>query len=140
MILVVDDHQDVAAGLVRLLQKSGYQAEMVNDGETALRFLEHIRPEAVLLDVMMPGLDGLDVLQLIRRDALCGDVPVVMFSADGTDRCREEAMKRGANGYLVKGMADWYDLRSYIERLVRPGCEAAAATTGEPGALPIGLI
>jgi CheY-like chemotaxis protein len=120
MILVVDDHQDVAQGLVRLLQRSGYQAEAVDDGETALRFLEHIRPEAVLLDVMMPEMDGLQVLRAIRQDALCGDVPVVMFSADGTEARKQEALELGANGYLVKGMADWYDLRTYIDRTVRP--------------------
>jgi two-component system alkaline phosphatase synthesis response regulator PhoP len=127
MILVVDDHQDVAQVLVKLLQKSGYQAEMVNDGTTALRFLEHIRPEAVLLDVMMPGMDGVELLRVIRQDALCGDVPVVMFSADGTEHRKQEAMKAGASGYLVKGMVDWYDLRSYLERIVRPPQKLAAA-------------
>lgn len=134
MILVVDDHQDVAQALVRLLQKSGYQAEAVDDGPTALRFLEHIRPEAVLLDVMMPGLDGLDVLRLIRQDALCGDVPVVMFSADGTERCKDEAMKLGANGFLVKGMADWYDLRSFLEQRVRPNRVEVGATADDAAA------
>ena len=140
MILVVDDHEDVAQVLVRLLEKSGYQAEMVNDGATALRFLEHIRPEAVLLDVMMPGMDGIEVLERIRsraaahsapgQDALCGDVPVIMFSADGTERRKAEAMKMGANGYLVKGLVDWYDLRSYIERIVRPPVKVAGADSG----------
>ena len=130
MILVVDDHQDVAQVLVRLLQKSGYQAEMVNDGATAMRFLGHIRPEAVLLDVMMPGMDGVEVLRMIRQDALGGDVPVIMFSADGTERRKAEAMKAGANGYLVKGLVDWYDLRSYIERIVRPPVKVAGADAG----------
>ena len=132
MILVVDDHQDVAQVLVKLLQRSGYQAEMVNDGPTALRFLEHIRPEAVLLDVMMPEMDGQEVLRLIRQDALCGDVPVVMFSADGTEPRKQEAMKAGASGYLVKGMVDWYDLRSYLEKIVHPpqNLTAAAAAAG----------
>jgi CheY-like chemotaxis protein len=126
MILVVDDQQDVAQVLVRLLQKSGYQAEAVDDGATALRFLEHIRPEAVLLDVMMPAMNGIEVLQMIRRDTLCGDVPVFMFSADGTERRKQEALETGANGYLVKGMADWYDLRAYLERLARPPHDLAA--------------
>ena len=128
MILVVDDHQDVAQGLVRLLQRAGYQAEAVGDGETALRFLEHIRPEAVLLDVMMPRMDGLEVLRTIRQDALCGDVPVVMFSADGTEARKQEALESGANGYLLKGMADWYDLRNYIDRTVRSQGREAGAT------------
>ena len=134
MILVVDDQQDVAQVLVRLLQKSGYQAEAVDDGPTALRFLEHIRPQAVLLDVMMPEMDGVDVLKLIRQDALCGDVLVVMFSADGTERRKQEAMKAGANGYLVKGMADWYDLRSYIEKLLRPPKKVTVMGTVATGA------
>src|SRR5687767_12792727 len=76
MILIVDDHPDTCGFLVRLLGKRGYAATCAASGEAALAALAGVRPSLIVLDYMMPGMSGLDVLRRIRSDAALAAVPV----------------------------------------------------------------
>ena len=105
-ILVVDDDAAVRTSVCRLLRSGRYLTRAVVDGAEALSAMRAEPPALVLLDVSMPGLSGLDVLRTAGVDAALTRVPIVMFSADQDPWTRDEAMRLGARGFLVKGR-DW---------------------------------
>jgi CheY-like chemotaxis protein len=103
VILVVDDHEDTAHFLCRLLSRKGYTTHCVGDGEDALAFLRDQMPRLIVLDVQMPGLTGLEVLDVMRADERLRKIPVLVYSA-GHDKTQSElAIRLGARAYLVKG-------------------------------------
>jgi CheY-like chemotaxis protein len=114
-VLIVDDDVDSCRPLARLLEVSGHSPFFVHDGRAALSLLDQLRPDMILLDVMMPGLNGIDVLKTIRAHPVHKDLPVVVFSALGDDETREAALASGAQGYLVKSKADFDQIRECIE-------------------------
>jgi CheY-like chemotaxis protein len=80
-ILVVEDDQDIRSTLVELLQDEGYAVEAVRDGQSALEAVGTLHPSAILLDLMMPVMDGWAFLSACRGDARCRDIPIVVISA-----------------------------------------------------------
>ena len=107
MILIVDDHLDTGTALARLLKKCGHEAVAVGSGMAALEMLESMRPSVIVLDMMMPGMHGLEVLRRVREDARVKDVPVVIYSADHNLDTAERALRTGAQAYIVKGTVGW---------------------------------
>jgi len=98
-VLVVDDDHDICALIADALDEHGYEVETATSGEAALRAVGARRPDLVMLDVNMPGIDGWDVLNELR--AAAGDqTPVVVMTA-GFD-AQERALATGAQGYLSK--------------------------------------
>jgi CheY-like chemotaxis protein len=116
MILIVDDHLDTGTVLARLLKKCGQEAVAVNSGAAALKLLETTRPSVIVLDMMMPGMHGLEVLQRVRSDAAVRDVPVIVFSADYSLDMARQARDRGAQEYVVKGTVPWDRLCDMITK------------------------
>ena len=98
-VLVVDDDADVRMLLTRYLALDGFGAEQAADATSALEALRHRRPDLVLLDVMMPGRDGLDLLAELRRE---GDIPVIMVTARAEEADRVMGLRLGADDYIVK--------------------------------------
>ena len=98
-ILVIDDDPGISSLLVEYLSSRGYRVESAPDGPTGLRFLRSTTVDLVILDVMMPGMDGLEVLQHLRRDH---SVPVIMLTARGEDTDRIVGLELGADDYLAK--------------------------------------
>ena len=109
-VLVVDDSTDSAHVLTLLLRQQGYTALAVGSGSEARRVLEKILPAVVILDVMMPELDGLEVLQWIRAHDSLARLPVLMYSADQSPETERKAMLCGAQGFLVKGRTAFSEL------------------------------
>jgi two-component system, OmpR family, response regulator MprA len=102
-ILVVDDEPAVRAALQRALQLEGYDVALAEDGDAALRLVQRDAPELVLLDVLMPSLDGLAVCRRLRR---AGDrTPVLMLTARDAVSDRVSGLDAGADDYLVKPFA-----------------------------------
>jgi len=101
-ILIADDNADMREYLRRLLAPSGYEVEAVADGLSALGAARQRKPELVLADVMMPGLDGFGLLQALRADPTLGGVPVIMLSARAGEEARIEGLHAGADDYLIK--------------------------------------
>jgi DNA-binding response OmpR family regulator len=95
-ILVVDDHPDLATVVARLLARSGHDAACADDGQSALDHVRTTPTAMVILDVMMPGLDGFDVLREMRADPRTRGVPVVMYSARGDPAAKRRAADLGA--------------------------------------------
>src|SRR3712207_6491323 len=85
MILIVDDHTDTCDALKLLLERRGHQVEAAHSGYGALALLRNRTPELIILDMMMPGMNGVDVLRALRADPRLAGVPVLLYSAD-TDR------------------------------------------------------
>ncbi len=100
-ILVADDNADMRDYLKRLLSRF-YQVEVVADGVAALAAVRQQRPDLVLTDVMMPGLDGFALLHRLRADVRTREVPILLLSARAGEESRVEGLDAGADDYLLK--------------------------------------
>ncbi len=101
-VLVVDD-DPLVTGLVKInLELEGFEVEEAWGGEEALQLIEERAPDLVLLDVMMPELDGWDVLGMLRSDPATRDLPVVLLTAKVQERDVAKGWQMGADGYITK--------------------------------------
>ena len=115
-ILVVDDNPDNVEILRAFLESRGYAVAQAPDGRTALARMEQVRPELVLLDVMMPGMDGWQVCRTIKNHPEFGsNTRVVMVTAKGAFEDKFEGLRSGADDYVVKPV-DFKDLLDKVER------------------------
>ncbi|MDE3189900.1 MAG: response regulator transcription factor [Acidobacteriota bacterium] len=103
LVLVTDDDRAVREALERALQLAGYEVELASDGDGALAAIEQRTPDAVVLDIMMPGLDGLDVTRRLRREG--NRVPILLLTAREAVGDRVEGLDAGADDYLPKPFA-----------------------------------
>lgn len=115
-VLVVDDQMDACRALARLLRHFGHNANCSDSGPNALEYLSSNKPDLVILDVMMPGMDGLDVLRVIRADPRLQALPVILFSALSDPKFRDYAINEGANDYWIKGAIDFSKLDQHLAR------------------------
>jgi len=104
-ILVVDDDPGVRRLVVDVLETEGYAVRAVEDGFAALRSVQNERPDCIVLDVMMPGMDGHDVLSLLRSHDLEEHLPVVMLTAAADDDHIWRAWSEGVDYFLSKPFA-----------------------------------
>lgn len=98
-ILVIDDQEEILGMVSRTLELEGYEVATATDGGMGLALMEENRPDLVILDILMPGLDGFEVLDLIRQRS---DVPVIMLSALGEVPTMCDALQLGADDYVKK--------------------------------------
>lgn len=101
-ILVVEDDQDIRFLLVETLADIGYEMIEAADGGAGLRRAFDDRPAIILLDVMMPVMDGFQVLERLKDNPDTHSIPIIMISAKGTEQEIMRAMRGGAWGYLIK--------------------------------------
>jgi DNA-binding response OmpR family regulator len=99
-VLIVDDEAEFAATLAERLNLRGFRASVAPDGESALKRLEADKPDIMLLDVMLPGMHGIEALRRTRE--LAPDVPVILLTGQAGAKDGIEGMKLGAKGYLGK--------------------------------------
>src|SRR6188768_1403028 len=115
-VLIVDDEPAVRAALDRALRLDGYEIELAADGREALDRLADARQDAIVLDVAMPGIDGLEVCRRLRA---AGDrTPVLMLTARDAIDDRVDGLDAGADDYLVKPFA-LRELRARLRALLR---------------------
>jgi DNA-binding response OmpR family regulator len=100
-ILVVDDDPTVREVVLSYLKAERYEVAEAGDGETALRIIGHERPDLVVLDVMLPGLDGLEVCRRVRADG-ASTLPIIMLTALGAESERVVGLELGADDYVAK--------------------------------------
>ena len=124
-ILVVDDDAMVATTIQRVLRPEGYEVEVALGGALALERVERRRPDLVILDVMMPGVDGLEVCRRLR--ARC-DLPILLLTARGGTTDRVRGLDTGADDYLVKPFA-YAELLARVRALLRRAAPAAQTLT-----------
>ena len=101
-VLIVDDEPNILLSLQFVMKKAGYDVRTAKDGEEALAEIARAKPNLVLLDVMMPKLDGFSVCQRIRATSAWKDVRVIMLTARGRDVEREKGLMLGADDYITK--------------------------------------
>ena len=101
-ILVVDDEPHIRRVLSAILGSNGYQVTMASDGTEGLAELGSEEVDLVILDLMMPGASGLEILSKIRADPLRAETPVIILTAKGQDTDRDAALAGGANDFLTK--------------------------------------
>jgi DNA-binding response OmpR family regulator len=101
-ILVVDDDPDSLDIVRTFLESRGYDVATATDGRAGLAKLEEVRPELVLLDVMMPGMDGWEVARIIKNHADFAATRVVMLTARSGFSDKQEGLRAGADDYIVK--------------------------------------
>jgi two-component system, OmpR family, response regulator MprA len=119
-ILVVDDDAPIRRMLVRTLAAEGFEARAAPDGDAALAAIEESAPDVLVLDVAMPGLDGLDVAQRVRMKGLA--FPILLLTARDAVAERVAGLDAGADDYLVKPFAT-EELLARIRALLRRGRE-----------------
>ncbi|MDP2702975.1 MAG: sigma-54 dependent transcriptional regulator, partial [Candidatus Rokubacteria bacterium] len=109
-ILLVDDEEEIRELLSRLVRKEGFEPLAAPDGETALDLIRRESPDVALLDIRMPGLDGMELLR--RAKEIDRDLPVIMITSHGLVKGAVEALRAGAHDYLVKPFENAEVIRS----------------------------
>ncbi len=127
-ILVVEDEPDIAALVAYQLTREGFRVETASDGEQALTALERDCPDAVVLDRMLPGISGDEVLRELRRSHRTDGVPVLLLTARREQEDRIEGLELGADDYLTKPFSP----RELVLR-VRSILKRTDLSSGEPG-------
>lgn len=127
IVMVVDDSLTVRKVTQRLLTRSGYQAVLARDGVDALRQLQEITPDAMLVDIEMPHMDGFDLTRNVRADERIGATPIIMITSRTADKHRRYAAEIGVNVYLGKPYNE-EELLGHLRNLI--GERAPAANAG----------
>jgi two-component system, OmpR family, response regulator MtrA len=116
-ILVADDDADIRELVEFKLSSMGHRVVAVGDGAAALEAIRSERPDLVVLDVMMPGMSGLEAVAEIRRDGALANLPVILLTARAQDSDVETGLHSGADQYVTKPFSP-RDLASRVETLL----------------------
>jgi DNA-binding response OmpR family regulator len=119
-ILIVDDEPSIVISLEFLMKREGFEVAVAGDGEAALRAVAERPPDLVILDVMMPRLNGFDVCQRLRANPAWRAVKVLMLTAKGRETEMRRGLELGADAYLTKPFST-RELVAEIHRLVPTG-------------------
>ncbi|KAA3626370.1 MAG: response regulator [Proteobacteria bacterium] len=119
-ILVVDDEPNIVLSLEFLMKKEGYGVRTASNGEEAMQIIRESKPDLVLLDVMMPRMDGYEVCQTVRSDPQLNDMLILMLTAKGREVEREKGLALGADDYVTKPFAT-RDLVEKVRLLLETG-------------------
>ena len=115
-VLVVDDDKDTCVLLAKWLQQAGHKSTCVTSGGGALAHLKNEQPDVMILDVMMPGMDGEELLKRVRNDRRISDVPIICYSAIDDPAFIQRVLKEGANDYWVKGSLEFTDIQARLAK------------------------
>lgn len=118
MIYCVEDDDNIRELMVYALRASGFEAEGICDGEKLFQALEIRKPNLITLDVMLPGMDGVQILKRLRACAATERIPVIMASAKGTEYDKVLGLDLGADDYLVKPFS-MMEMMSRIRAVLR---------------------
>lgn len=133
-ILIIDDDQIVGNVYRNKLTVEGYATEVAPDGETGLKVMRTFRPELILLDLMLPGISGVDVIKEIRSEPEFAKVPVVVFSNTYLTNLIQEAWRAGANKCLSKSSCTPKDVIEIVRNAI--GASGAVGKKASPQAAP----
>ncbi|TAE52149.1 MAG: response regulator [Bacteroidetes bacterium] len=112
-VLIVDDEPHIVLALEYLMQQCGFDTENAGDGREALDKIDEFSPDVVILDVMMPHMDGFEVAHEIRKRDQHQDAHILFLTARGTDKDKREGYGSGADVYLTKP----FDNRELVEKV-----------------------
>ena len=133
MIYCVEDDTSIRELMVYALRASNFEAEGFCDADALFRALEQKKPSLITLDIMLPGMDGVEILKKLRSSAATEKIPVIMASAKGTEFDKVMGLDLGADDYLVKPF-------SMMEMVARIRAVLRRATPAESAALRLGKL
>ena len=126
-ILVVDDEKDIVDLIAYNLEKEGFSISRAHDGETALKMIWSDKPDLVILDLMLPGVQGLDICKLVRKKPETADLPIIMLTAKSDEIDRVLGLEFGADDYITKP----FSVRELVARIRAVLRRAKPAYAGE---------
>ena len=129
-VMVVDDSLTVRKAAHRLLTRAGYQVVLARDGVDALKQLQDVMPDAMLVDIEMPHMDGFDLTRNVRADARTAHMPLVMITSRTAEKHRRYAAEIGVNVYLGKPYNE-DELLGTLHQLIGPRAAGTAGSVGE---------
>lgn len=129
-ILVVEDDPDLVELLRFNLSHAGFSVAVATDGAEALKKARAQHPDLVLLDLMLPELDGFAVCEILRRDAPTATIPIIILAALSSQLARIAGVGAGANDYITKPFSLKHLLGRIENQFSQPSASHAAATTG----------
>ena len=121
-ILIVEDEKDIVKMLEYNLKKEGFETLSVRDGEDALDVAERKRPDLIILDLMLPGLDGLEVCKTLKKEAKTASIPIIMLTAKAQEADKVVGLELGADDYMTKPFSP-RELIARIKAVLRRGNE-----------------
>ena len=127
MIYCVEDDTSIRALMLYTLRASGFEAEGFDSGAALFEALEKHRPQLITLDIMLPGMDGIEILRRLRADSATASIPIIMASAKGTEYDRVMGLDLGADDYLSKP----FSMLEMVSRI-----RAVLRRTGTPETAP----
>jgi len=135
-LMVIEDEKEIRDLVLYNLERAGYRVLAIADGEEGLERLFASRPDALVLDLMLPGRNGLEILKEIRSEPATRDLPVVVLTARGTEMDKLLGFEHGADDYMTKPFSP-RELVARVQALLRRARPAGAATVLEIGPLRI---
>jgi twitching motility two-component system response regulator PilH len=120
LVLIVDDSPTEQHVFCKALERHGYETVVASDGEEAIAIAEQVRPEVIVMDVVMPGMNGFQATRRLSRNPVTAEIPVVIVSAKGQETDRIWGLRQGAAQYLVKPI-DIKDLVTAVEAALGHG-------------------
>ena len=134
LVMVIEDEKEIRELVRYNLERAGYRVHAVGDGEQGLEHLMTSRPDALVLDLMLPGRNGLEILREVRSEPSIRDLPVVVLTARGTEMDKLLGFEHGADDYLTKPFSP-RELVARVKALLR-----RAQPAREPGVLEAGAL
>ena len=115
-ILLIEDEPNISEAIRFILSRDGCSVTVLPDGTGALEQIAALRPDLVILDLMLPGISGLEILSAMRAQPALADLPVLMLTAKGQGRDREAAERAGVNRFMTKPFSN-DDMRAVVRAL-----------------------
>ncbi len=112
-VLVAEDERNLVEALSFLMRRAGYEVSVTHDGPSTVEMARRIQPDLVLLDIMLPGFDGFEVVSAIRREAREKQPRIIMLTAKGHEKDRRKAVDLGVDDYVTKPFSN----RDVVERV-----------------------
>lgn len=116
-VLLIEDEVNIAEAIRFILSRDGFEVAVETDGRSALTRMSSDVPDLVILDLMLPGMSGLEILAALRADPKTHDLPVMMLTAKGQGRDREAAERAGVSVFMTKPFAN-ADIRAQVRALL----------------------
>lgn len=118
-ILIIDDDQAIRELYETALKSIGYEVDTAVNGEEALTKTQGFKPDLLLLDIMMPEIHGLHVLDIIKATPEMSDVKIVVFTALSDEEAKKKADEFGADGYIVKSQMSMAEVINYLQQVLQ---------------------
>ncbi|KJZ19862.1 response regulator transcription factor [Loktanella sp. S4079] len=116
-VLLIEDEPNILEAISFILSRDGWTVHTHEDGETAMKKVEGFPPDMIILDVMLPGRSGFDILRDLRASEITKDIPVMMLTARGQEKDRELALRLGANHFMTKPFSN-AEVRDHVKELM----------------------